>query len=67
MIKFDNAAEAAGLSAQVAVRATALALSRNMLLAKLAPSYRTILSNTDGPLMDLFRQFKASRPTIRGR
>ncbi len=58
VIKFDNAAEAAGLSAQVAAfGGDGAALSRNMLLAKLAPAYRTILSNSEGPLMDLFRQF----------
>jgi regulator of protease activity HflC (stomatin/prohibitin superfamily) len=58
VIKFDNAAEAAGLSAQVAAfGGDGAALSRNMLMGKLAPAYRTILSNSEGPLMDLFRQF----------
>ena len=62
--RFDNAAEAAGLEAQVlAFGGDGAALSRNMLLGKLAPSYRTILSNTEGPLMDLFRQF--SQPSDR--
>jgi regulator of protease activity HflC (stomatin/prohibitin superfamily) len=58
VIKFDNAAEAAGLAAQVsAFQGDGAAMARNMLLAKLAPSFRTILSNSEGPLMDLLRQF----------
>ena len=58
VIKFDNAAEAAGLAAQVAAfDGDGAALSRNMLLAKIAPSFRTILSSSEGPLMDLFREF----------
>src|SRR5262249_24678486 len=58
VIKFDNAAEAAGLAAQVAAfDGDGAALSRNMLLAKIAPSFRTILSSSEGPPMDLFREF----------
>jgi regulator of protease activity HflC (stomatin/prohibitin superfamily) len=58
VVKLDNAAEAAGLAAQVAAfGGDGAAMARNMLLAKLAPSFRTILGNSEGPLMDLFRQF----------
>jgi hypothetical protein len=58
VIKFDNAAEAAGLTAQVAAfDGDGAAMARNMLLAKIAPSFRTILSNSEGPLMDLFSEF----------
>jgi regulator of protease activity HflC (stomatin/prohibitin superfamily) len=58
VVKFDNAAEAAGLSAQVsAFDGDGAAMARNMLLAKLAPSFRTILGNSEGPLMELFSQF----------
>ena len=58
VIKFDNAAEAAGLTAQVsAFNGDGGALARNMLLGKLAPSFHTILGNSEGPLMDLFREF----------
>ncbi len=58
MIKFDNAAEAAGLAAQVAAfDGDGAAMARNMLLGKIAPSFRTILGNSEGPLMDLFSQF----------
>ena len=57
-IKFDNAAEAAGLAAQVsAFDGDGAAMARNMLLAKIAPSFRTILGNSEGPLMELFSQF----------
>ena len=58
VIKFDNAAEAAGLAAQVAAfEGDGAAMARNMLLGKIAPSFRTILGNSEGPLMDLFSQF----------
>jgi regulator of protease activity HflC (stomatin/prohibitin superfamily) len=58
VIKFDNAAEAAGLAAQVAAfDGDGAAMARNMLLAKIAPSFRTILSSSEGPLMDLFSEF----------
>ncbi len=58
VIKFDNAAEAAGLAAQVsAFDGDGSTMARNMLLGKLAPSFRTILGNSQGPLMDLFSEF----------
>ena len=58
VIKFDNAAEAAGLAAQVAAfDGDGAAMARNMLLGKIAPSFKTILGNSEGPLMDLFREF----------
>ena len=58
VIKFDNAAEAAGLAAQVAAfDGDGAAMARNMLLGKIAPSFRTILGNSEGPLMELFSQF----------
>jgi regulator of protease activity HflC (stomatin/prohibitin superfamily) len=66
VIKFDNAAEAAGLAAQVAAfDGDGAAMARNMLLAKVAPSFRTILGNSEGPLMELFTQFARS-PDIAG-
>jgi regulator of protease activity HflC (stomatin/prohibitin superfamily) len=62
VIRFNNAAEAAGLAAQVtAFGGDGAALARNLLLAKIAPSFRTILGNSEGPLMDLFREF-SQRP-----
>jgi regulator of protease activity HflC (stomatin/prohibitin superfamily) len=58
VIKFDNAAEASGLAAQVAAfDGDGAALARNTLLTKIAPAFRTILSSSEGPLMDLFREF----------
>jgi regulator of protease activity HflC (stomatin/prohibitin superfamily) len=58
VIKLDNAAEAAGLAAQVAAfDGDGAAMARNLLLAKIAPSFRTILGNSEGPLMELFKQF----------
>jgi regulator of protease activity HflC (stomatin/prohibitin superfamily) len=58
VIKFDNAAEAAGLAAQVAAfDGDGAAMARNLLLGKIAPSFKTILGNSEGPLMDLFSEF----------
>ena len=58
MIKFGNAAEAAGLAEQVAAfDGDGAAMARNMLLGKIAPAFRTILGNSEGPLMELFSQF----------
>ncbi|MGO9596637.1 MAG: SPFH domain-containing protein [Isosphaeraceae bacterium] len=65
VVKFDNAAEASGLAAQVAAfGGDGGAMARNMLLGKLAPSFHTILGNTEGPLMDLFSEFtrRSQRP-----
>jgi regulator of protease activity HflC (stomatin/prohibitin superfamily) len=69
VIRFNNKAELAGIAARVsAFEGDGAALARNTLIGKLAPSFHTILSNSEGPLMDLFSQFTrtpapASRPT----
>lgn len=58
VIRFKNKAEVAGLSARVAAfDGDGGSLARNILIGKLAPSFQTILSNSEGPLMDLFSQF----------
>jgi regulator of protease activity HflC (stomatin/prohibitin superfamily) len=58
VIRFNNKAELAGLAARVsAFDGDGAALARNSLIGKLAPSFHTILTNSDGPLMDLFSQF----------
>ena len=58
VIRFNNAAEVAGLAARVAAfDGDGAAMARNILIGKLAPSFRTILSNSEGPLMELFGQF----------
>lgn len=64
VIRFKNEAELAGL----ALRVTAFggdggSLARNVLIGKLAPAYHSILSNTDGPLMELFGSFVSDSPT----
>lgn len=56
-IRFDNQAMLAGLKTQVeAFSGNGGALAQNLLVTKLAPAYRTILTNSDGALMDIFRQ-----------
>jgi regulator of protease activity HflC (stomatin/prohibitin superfamily) len=58
VIRFKNKAELAGLAARVqAFDGDGSALAQNILLGKLAPAFRSILSNSEGPLMDLFGQF----------
>ncbi len=58
VIVFNNTAEVAGLAARVAAfGGDGASLARNVLVGKLAPAFRTILTNTDGPIMELFGQF----------
>lgn len=58
VIRFNNAAELAGLADRVkAFGGDGHSLAQNILIGKLAPAFRTILSNSEGPLMDLFGQF----------
>ncbi|MFO0954532.1 MAG: SPFH domain-containing protein [Isosphaeraceae bacterium] len=58
VIRFNNKAEVAGLEARVqAFNGDGASLARNILVGKLAPAFHNILTNSDGPLMDLFGQF----------
>lgn len=58
VIRFKNTAELSGLAARVeAFDGDGAALAQNILVGKLAPAFRTILSNSEGPLMELFGQF----------
>lgn len=60
-IRFDNKAQLAGLKTQVAAfDGDGSALAQNLLVGKLAPAYRSILSNSDGPLMEIFRQMSSN-------
>ena len=57
VIRYNNTAEVAGLAAKVAAfGGDGSALARNALVQKLAPGFRSIMTSTDGPLMDLFTQ-----------
>ena len=63
VIRYNNKAEVAGLAARVAAfGGDGSALARNTLIGKIAPGYRSILSSTEGPLMDLFRDFSREGP-----
>jgi regulator of protease activity HflC (stomatin/prohibitin superfamily) len=58
VIRFNNKAEVSGLASRVAAfDGDGSALAQNILVGKLAPGFRSILSNSEGPLMDLFGQF----------
>ena len=63
VIRLTNKAEVSGLAAQVqAFDGDGSALAQNILMGKLAPAFRSILSNSDGPLMELFGQFTKAAP-----
>lgn len=65
VIRFKNQAEVAGLAARVqAFNGDGQALAQNILVTKLAPAFRSILSNTDGPIMELFATL--SKPSTGG-
>lgn len=55
VIIFNNKATIAGIATKVkAFDGDGVAMAQNILLGKLAPAFRSIMSNSDGPLMDLF-------------
>ena len=62
VIKFENAAEAAGWQRAVAAFSNdGDAYARWVMLRKLAPSYRQMMVNTaDSPIMEIFKQYEAS-------
>lgn len=63
VIRARNKAELAGLALRVeAFGGDGAAVAQNLMIGKLAPSFQTILSNSDGPLMDLFGQFARPGP-----
>lgn len=58
VIRAKNRAELSGLEARVrAFQGDGSSFAENLLIGKIAPAYRTILTNSDGPLMDLFGRF----------
>lgn len=64
VIRAKNKAEVAGLDARVrAFSGDGSALAENILIEKVAPAFRSIMTNSDGPLMDLFGTF--SKPAAR--
>lgn len=64
VIRARNRAELSGLANRVkAFDGDGHAMAQNMMISKIAPSFRSIMSNSDGPLMELFGQFSAPRPT----
>jgi len=66
VIRFKNKADLAGLAARVqAFGGDGAALAQNMMVTKIAPAFRSILSNTDGPLMELFSQLSKTPTTGR--
>lgn len=63
IVDFGNKAEAAGWAKSIeALGNDGDAFARFVLLQKLAPAYRQIMSNTaDSPLMDVFKTFKTDK------
>jgi regulator of protease activity HflC (stomatin/prohibitin superfamily) len=66
VIRFNNTADLAALTSRVsAFDGDGAALARNILVGKLAPGFRSILTNSEGPLMELFGQFL--RPDLKAK
>lgn len=64
VIRAKNRAELSGLANRVkAFGGDGHAMAQNMMISKVAPAFRSIMSNSDGPLMELFGQFSAPRAT----
>ncbi len=63
VIRFNIKADLAGLGARVAAfNGDGFALAQNLMISKLAPGFRSILTNSDGPLMELFSGFVGNKP-----
>jgi hypothetical protein len=61
VMRAKNKAELAGLAARVrAFGGDGSAVAQNILVSKLAPAFRSIMTNSEGPLMDLFGQFSST-------
>ena len=60
VVLFGFQAQAEPLAASVAAFGDGMTFARNQFLQKVAPSIKTILTNTDGPLADVFRSFQSS-------
>ncbi|MFO0907557.1 MAG: SPFH domain-containing protein [Isosphaeraceae bacterium] len=64
VVRFNNAAEVAGLAARVsAFGGDGSALARNILVGKIAPAFQSIMSSSEGPFMDLFAQLTREMPS----
>ena len=65
VIGFENEADAAGWKKSVEALGDGEAYARYVLYQKLAPGYRSIMTNTaDSPLMEVFRQFGKPTPKL---
>ena len=65
--RFRNNAEVAGVRTKVqAFGGDGDGYARSVLASKLAPAFKTILTNTEGPIMELFAQFTNAAPTSLG-
>lgn len=63
VVLFGFQAQAEPLAAAVAAFGDGMTYARNQYLQKVAPSIKTVLTNTDGPLADVFRAFQYSTPS----
>ena len=60
-------AEAEGMRAKVAAFKTGDKYAEYLLITKLSPAIRRILSNTEGPFADLFRRFSTQGSSAGGK
>ncbi len=66
VILLQKQAEAEPLRQQVAAFGSGEEFARSFFYTKVAPSMKTIISNTDGPFADLFRQFTSPQQRSSG-
>lgn len=62
VVRFDYEAKAEPLRAAVAAFGDGYAYARNTFLQKVAPAIRRVLTNTEGPFADIFREFQGAAP-----
>jgi len=60
VVLYQYQAQAEPLAASVAAFGDGMTFARNQFLLKVAPSIKSVLTNTDGPLADVFRSFQSS-------
>ena len=64
VIDYENKAEAAGWQESVAAMGSGEEFAKFVLYQKIAPAFKSIISNTDGgPLMDILSSFDKTKPS----